>query len=238
VWPDLLSYPTLHWAQFTGAPELNTGNGAYTTFKIGPGETINVEVGDLFDESGVTTNDNGDLEYTPSYGTDYVLCAYAIGGTGGGRSPYSVNLNGTTTTPVNCTFTFGYWKNHPEAWGSVTSLTLGTVSYTKAQLLSILGTAVVGNGLVSLAHQLIAAKLNIAVNGADGSAVSGTIAAADAQIGGLVVPPVGSGFLSPSSTSAKTQILDDWNNGITGPGHCGDTPTGSTTWGRIKTLYR
>jgi hypothetical protein len=238
VWPDQLTYPTLHWAQFTGAPVLNTGGGAYTTFKLGPGETINVQVGDLFDEGGLTTNDAEELEYSSSFGTDYVVCAYAIGGTGGSRSGYSVNLYGTTTSPVNCTYTLGFWKTHPDAWGTVTSLTLGTVSYTKTQLLSILNQAVVGNGLVSLAHQLIAAKLNILVNGADPSAVSATITAADAQIGGLVVPPVGSGFLAPSATNSKTQILDDYNNGITGPGHCGDTPAQSTTWGKIKTLYR
>lgn len=35
----------------------------------------------------------------------------------------------------------GYWKNHPEAW-PVSSLKLGTVSYTKTQLLQILNTDV------------------------------------------------------------------------------------------------
>ena len=193
--------------------------------------------------SGVTTNSitgtsNGELDYSKDYGTDYAMCAFALGGVGGSRSGYSVNQYGATAQVVNCTFTFGYWKNHPEAWGSVTSLTLGTVTYTKAQLLQILSTQVVGNGLVSLAHQLIAAKLNILVNGADPTAVSATIAAADAQIGSLVVPPIGSGYLAPADTETKTQILDDYNNGITGPGHCGDTPARETTWGRIKTLYR
>ena len=238
VWPDQLSYPSLHWAQFTGAPTLNTGGGAYTTFKLGPGETINVELGDLFDESGLTTNDTGELEYTTSSGTDYVLCAYAIGGTGGTRSVYSLNGAGTTTAPVNCTFTLGYWKNHPAAWSSVATLMVGTVTYTNAQLMSILNTPAGGNGLISLAHQLITAKLNILVNGADATAISGTIGAADALIGGLVIPPVGGGFLAPGSTSALTETLDDWNNGIFGPGHCGDTPAKSSTWGRIKTLYR
>jgi hypothetical protein len=122
--------------------------------------------------------------------------------------------------PDGCTFTQGFWKNHEEDW-PVTSLTLGTVTYTQDQLLAILRRPVRGNGLVSLAHQLIAAKLNIAA-GADPSAISASIAAADAAIGALVIPPVGSGSLSPSSVSALVDALDDYNNGVTGPGHCDD----------------
>ena len=142
----------------------------------------------------------------------------------------------TSALVQNCTFTQGYWKNHPGVW-PVPSLTLGTVAYTQAQLLAIFGQPAAGNGLISLAHQLIAAKLNIA-NGADPTAISATILAADALIGGLVVPPVGAGFLAPASTSALTQALDDYNNGLTGPGHCGETPARTATWGQVKTLYR
>ncbi len=109
-----------------------------------------------------------------------------------------------------CAFTQGYWKNHPEAW-PVSSLKLGSVTYTKAQLLAILHEPVKGNGLVSLAHQLIAAKLNVA-NGADDSDIDDEIDAADALIDGLVVPPVGSGYLHPSQTSSLVDKLDDFNN--------------------------
>ena len=142
----------------------------------------------------------------------------------------------TLAAAQNCTFTIGYYKNHPEAW-PVTSLTLGTVSYTQAQLLSILNESAGGNGLIILAHQLIAAKLNVA-GGADPSFIASTIAASDAQIGGLVVPPVGSGSLTSASTSANAHTLDDWNNGITGPGHCGSSPTSNSTWGQLKSHYR
>src|SRR5206468_2504671 len=74
-----------------------------------------------------------------------------------------------------------------------------------------------------LAHQLIAAKLNVA-QGASPTAVASAIASADALIGALVVPPIGSGFLKPSATSALTDALDAYNSGTTGPGHCGDQP--------------
>jgi cysteine-rich repeat protein len=121
---------------------------------------------------------------------------------------------------ANCTYTQGFWKNHADAW-PVSSLTLGSVSYSKSQLISILQRPVAGNGLIQLAHQLIAAKLNVA-QGA--SRVGDTIAAADALIGSLVVPPVGSGTLPTSTTSGLTSALDSYNTGLTGPGHCGDQP--------------
>ena len=234
MWPSNESYPGLGWAHFTGVPTLNTFGGS--NFVLGSGESVIVEIGDLADESGLDTNSPGELEYSTTSSTDYVFCTFAIGGTSGTRSSFSLNAAGTTLQAQNCTFTVGYWKNHPEAW-PVTNLTLGTVNYTQAQLLQILNQPVSGNGLVSLAHQLIAAKLNI-LNGADGTVVNATIAAADAQIGALVIPPIGAGFLAPSSTSAKTQILDDWNNGITGPGHCASTQAHTGTWGALKSLYR
>ena len=117
-----------------------------------------------------------------------------------------------------CTLTQGYWKNHPEDW-PVVALTLGTVTYTQAQLLAILNTPVKGNGLISLAHQLIAAKLNIA-DGADDSDIDDAIEDADNLIGSLVIPPVGSGFISPSETSDLIGDLTDFNEGETGPGSC------------------
>jgi len=53
-----------------------------------------------------------------------------------------------------------------------------------------------------------------------------------------VVPPIGGGYLNPSDTSGLTQTLDDYNNGVTGPGHCGTVPTQPSTWGQVKALYR
>lgn len=232
VWPDLLSYPTLKWAFFTGAPTLNTFE-QYNSFILAANQTIRVELGDLNGETGVNTNMPEELVHN----TWYVVCTFAIGGSGRARSDYSENAEATLTIQgSNCTYTLGYWKTHEESW-PVASLTLGSVVYTKAQLLSILGQPVAGNGLISMSHQLIATKLNIA-NGASSASIAATVAAADAQIGALVVPPVGAGHLSPGSTSSKTQALDDFNNGVTGPGHCDETPATPSTWGRIKSLYR
>lgn len=119
---------------------------------------------------------------------------------------------------VACTYTQGYWKNHQENW-PVSSLQLGTPSYDQAQLLSIFNQPVEGNGLVSLAHQLAAAKLNVA-HGASTTDISTAIANADALIGSLIVPPVGSGVLSTEATSTLTSQLDAFNNGNAGIPHC------------------
>lgn len=69
----------------------------------------------------------------------------------------------------------------------------GAVSCSDQQLLQILNDPAQGNGLIILAHQLIAAKLNIA-HGADPADAAQAIADADAMIGSLVIPPIASGF--------------------------------------------
>ena len=112
---------------------------------------------------------------------------------------------------TSCVRGQGYWKNHPDQW-PVLQLLLGNNAYTKEQLLSILNQPVHGNGLVLLAHQLIAAKLNIA-NGADSSCIEETLADADALIGNLLVPPVGDGYLRPGDVSALADMLEDYNEG-------------------------
>jgi hypothetical protein len=106
----------------------------------------------------------------------------------------------------------GYWKNHPAQW-PVTQLQLGNVTYNQQQLLAILNTAVRTNGLVSVSHQEIAAKLNIA-NGAGASCVTQTLANLDALIGDLVIPPVGTGFLTPEATSSYVNTLNQYNEGF------------------------
>jgi hypothetical protein len=229
-WPQSLEQG-IDWARFYGQPTLNTFGGQYTTFELGPNESILIEIGDLADESGVTGT-LGELEY----GTQYHFCAFANDGIGKRGSELSLSVGTQTTVSTNCTYTQGYWKTHIEMWPGA-SIALGSVIYTQQELLSILNQPVQGNGLVSLAHQLIATKLNV-LGGADPTAAASAIASADALIGGLVVPPIGTGSLPPNQTSSLTQTLDDYNNGVIGPGHCGSVSTQKTSWGEVKTLFR
>jgi hypothetical protein len=134
-----------------------------------------------------------------------------------------------TGTPFACVRGQGYWKNHPDQW-PVTELQLGNVTYTQEQLLAILHEPVRGNGLLILAHQLIAAKLNIAA-GADPSCIQDAIAQADALIGDLVIPPIGDGYLAPRDVASLAGLLGRFNEGgmcapaCEGNPHSTPTPT-------------
>ena len=134
-----------------------------------------------------------------------------------------------TATPGGCVRTQGFWKNHPDQW-PVTELQLGNVTYDQQQLLDILHESVRGNGLLILAHQLIAAKLNIAA-GADPSCIEETIAAADALIGDLVIPPVGNGYIAPREAAPLAGILGRFNEGDMCAPSCdqGPRPTATPT---------
>lgn len=210
-----------------------SGNANLSRYNLAPGECVTVDVGDFLFDEGASTSCPGELVC----GTEYVFRAFGHATSTLNRSDFTTPNLSCSTLPCNqelghgCTLTQGYWKNHNDTvctldptsplcvvW-PVTNLNLGTVNYTEAQLLSILNTSASGNGLIALAHQLIAAKLNIA-NGADGTAVAQAILDADALIGGRVVPPVGTGSLANSATSALITALTNFNEGATGPGHC------------------
>jgi hypothetical protein len=229
VWPE----SPLAQAVFSGVATLHTWGTTERSFRLGLNESLDTEIGELFDETGVSGATANELVD----GVEYVFCVCANGGPETGRGALSSTLRKATTLQGNnCTYTQGFWKNHPNDW-PVKNLILGSVSYTKAQLLLILGESVAGNGLVSLAHQLIAAKLNLAY-GADSAAAFAAIISADALVGSLVVPPVGSGSLTTDQVSRLTQVLDDYNNGVTGPGHCPSVCAHPVTWGRLKGIYR
>lgn len=207
-----------------------SGNANPSRYNLGANECVSVRVGDFLFDEGASTNCADSLVC----GTTYVFRSFAHATNTLQRSDFTANRQ-CSTLPCNddttgCTLTQGYWKTHgpiPVGANSYTwpqsvqdnGLTLGNISYTADQLLSILNTPASGNGLLALAHQLIAAKLNIA-NGSDGSAIAADIAAADALIGNLIIPPIGSDYLAPGSTSALTTALSNYNEGGTGPGHC------------------
>jgi hypothetical protein len=182
--------------------------------EVGADECLTVKLGELGEESGVCSSCQP-LEC----GTEFVIRAKAKSDGQCEGSEHSCKVKGETKDcDKGCTLTQGFWKNHPEAW-PVSSLTLGSVTYSQDELLAILRQPVGGNGLVQLAHQLIAAKLNIA-SGADDADIADAIEDADALIDGLVVPPVGSGTLPTKTTSALNDELTGFNEGESGPGHC------------------
>jgi hypothetical protein len=203
-----------------------SGNANLSRYNLGPNQCVTVDVGEFFFDNGASTGCPGAL----LCGTAYVFHAFAHATSSTNRSDFTSTLQ-CSTLPcqpdvAGCTYTQGYWKTHgPIPSGNnlnewpVASLALGTVVYNDLELLGILDNPATGNGLVALAHQLIAAKLNIA-NGSNDSDIAAAVAAADTLIGNQIVPPVGSGYLAPSGTSGLTGTLTNYNEGATGPGHC------------------
>jgi len=206
-----------------------SGSANLSRYNLGPYECVTVNVGDFLFDNGASTNCAIGLDC----GTQYMFRAFGHGNSTYNRSDDTAVLGCATLDcghSTSCTFTQGYWKTHgiaPKgnntyAWpdaAKASGLQLGSVSYTAADLLSILNKPAAGNGLVALAHQLIAAKLNVAAGG-DPTAVAADIATSDALIGSLVIPPLGGGYLAPSLTSGLVGALSSYNEGATGPGHC------------------
>ena len=125
---------------------------------------------------------------------------------------------------TKCPLTLDSWKTHHKDW-PVTSLKLGTQSYTQKDLLTILRTPGKCDASWILAQQLIAAKLSIA-NGSDSTPVADTIQDADSLLAGFC------GRLAYNvKTSSKTgkkmvkaaNVLDNYNNGRLTP-NCGHKP--------------
>ena len=250
-WPADPASPLIKSAIFIGFPSLNTVDGT-TSFLLGANATADIQIGDIFDETGIQSSDRNEM----SEATPYVFRVRANGDsgdpTGGGTSfasglgqppsAFSDTHHASTKAPTaftDCVKTQGYWKNHPDAW-PVSAVKIGNVIYSKAQLLLIFDTPAAGNGLIFLVHQLTAAKLNIAAGAIAPAAVLAEIAAADALIGNLIVPPIGTGFLAPGVTSHLTDDLDGFNSEEnTGKIQCqGTVPVKERTWGELKSMYR
>jgi hypothetical protein len=211
-----LDDPRLYLCSFSGA---DGGVGGKSNYNLGKKESVVVEIGEsLFDDPGADTDEDEALYYR----TKYIFRAFAHASGTFGKSGNSGNqVAQTSPCGGECiTKTQGYWKTHfPDAWPQDVidnGLKLGNVTYTAQELEDIFNTPAQGNGLISLAHQLIAAKLNILSFGLPhdqnaAQAILDAIAAADALIGDLVVPPVGNGFLKPSDTSDLTETLTTYN---------------------------
>jgi len=132
---------------------------------------------------------------------------------------------------TGCTLTQGYWKTHSEygpapydaTWASLAGGADSPVFLSSQSWYEVFHTAPKGNAYYNLAHQYMAAKLNV-LAGADPSAVSSALASAEALFGaytpGDIAPLKGNDSLRKQFVDLAS-TLDDYNNGLTGPGHCG-----------------
>jgi hypothetical protein len=134
----------------------------------------------------------------------------------------------TVTVPCvdGCSLTPGYWKTHSsygparydDAWANIgedTIFFLSGQSYYQVLWTSPSG----GNAYYILAHAYIAAKLNV-LNGAGATAeVEAAIAYAE---GFFSTYTPGQTLTRPvrNMAIANATVLDNFNNGLIGPGHC------------------
>jgi hypothetical protein len=132
-----------------------------------------------------------------------------------------------------CTLTPGYWKTHSEfgpapyddTWTSIGEDTLffnSSQTYYDVLWTNPSG----GNAYYILAHQYIAAELNF-LNGADPSAAQAALDAATVLFN-TYTPEYVATLKGKAGTTLRAQfidlanILDQYNNGYIGPGHCSE----------------
>jgi hypothetical protein len=135
----------------------------------------------------------------------------------------SWTVDATVECDLGCTLTQGYWKTHSregpapydDAWALLGAAQEDTVFFSSGKTYyQVLWTAPKGNPDYILAHQYIAAQLNM-LNGASTPAnVQTAFDAATAYFSG--------GTASRSTILGWASLLDQYNNGIVGPGHCSE----------------
>lgn len=125
-------------------------------------------------------------------------------------------FNTAVPTSAGCTYTQGYYKNKGKGL-----LPSGNFFSSGKTYLQVLKTAPRGgNAYYILAHQYIAATLNIKYGASSTTDVNTAIATATAYFNGT------NSSLTRDQLIALAGTLDSYNNGVTGPGHCGRGDSG------------
>ena len=175
--------------------------GPYTEEECGPHTFVNV--------ASFTTNDTGAT----------------------GSNNHTVNITVPCADDGGCTLTQGYWKTHSQegpapyddAWLNLGPLQEDTPFFLSGQTwYQVLWTAPAGNVYYVLAHQYIAAKLNV-LNDADDSAIATALAQAEALLA-ATTPATAAGLKGGAKNTwlNLATTLDRYNNGLIGPGHCSE----------------
>ncbi|MFN8375903.1 MAG: hypothetical protein U0694_23900 [Anaerolineae bacterium] len=130
-----------------------------------------------------------------------------------------------------CTLTQGYWKTHsaygpaPTDSGWFTTATPNgpdtTFFLSGRSWYQVFWTPPAGNAYYNLAHQYMAAKLNILNGASSTAAVNAAITAAEAFFN-TYTPSSNLSRTARQQALAWAATLDQYNNGLIGPGHCSE----------------
>ena len=249
-----------YWGTFTGSADCSgysfTGTFITTRTSFDVDYSVSLLEGStvLATVAGVQTVSIPGLTFTLAGPWGLTLCGdYTVSGSYHIRTPdndtrtFAAAFTCTCPTDDACHFTPGFWKNHPEVW-PLTSVTLGGVTYSKAQAIVILQKPVRGDATIILAHHLIAAILNVA-NGASHS-INGAIADANAFLAAHPLYSAPSGDAKTEGENIKNELAG--YNEIGCPpgvpitkalssstsGGAKATGTQTSTWGALKGSYR
>jgi hypothetical protein len=221
---------------------------------------------------GTVCNNEAPKTFTYSRTIEYSVCGdYTVDNT----SSFVTNDTGTTgsdswTVAVSvpcvggCTLTPGYWKTHSEFgpapyddnWAQLPN-GANTIFFLSGQTYyEVLWTPARGIGYYILASQYIAAQLNF-LNGADPSAAQAAFNEAT-ELFNTYTPDEVADARGKNGKALRDQfielakMLDEYNNGLTGPGHCSEdvvnyetafamgdaavcfTDLGGATWGWVN----
>ncbi|HJR80259.1 MAG TPA: hypothetical protein VJ821_09315 [Anaerolineales bacterium] len=146
-----------------------------------------------------------------------------------GSDSWTVNAN--VACELGCTLTQGYWKTHSRegpapydtAWQNLGPLEEDTLFFKSGKTwYTVFWTPPAGNAYYNLAHQYMAAKLNI-LNGASSTpAVDAAIAGAEALFNAQGIGDTTLTKAERTQALAYAATLDQYNNGLIGPGHCSE----------------
>lgn len=145
----------------------------------------------------------------------------------------SATVNVTCTTIGTCTLTQGYWKTHSqqgpapydaEGWGALGGDEEGEIFFLSGMTwLEVFNTAPKGNAYYNLAHQYMAAYLNVANGASVPSEVQDALDDAEDLFNNYTPEDIaalkGNNALRQEFI-ALAGILGSYNEGQIGPGHC------------------
>jgi hypothetical protein len=184
------------------------------------------------------TNGSKAITYTKVFDADELQCGQQ---TVPNTATSTTNDNGVRDTATSnvvidvrcaggCTLTQGYWKTHSrqgpapydDTWALLGAGQENTPFFSSGKsYYQVLWTAPQGNVYYILAQQYIAAKLN-ALNGASTTpAVDAAITAAESFFA-TKTPTSSLTKAERAAAIANATTLDNYNNGVVGPGHCSE----------------
>ncbi|HEU4560487.1 MAG TPA: hypothetical protein VFS20_21735 [Longimicrobium sp.] len=136
-----------------------------------------------------------------------------------------------TVSGQGCTLTQGYWKNHADpsqkrfdsVWNNLPNGGATAFYHSGKSWLGVFNTPPAGNAYYTLAHQFMAARLNVLGGAATTPAVDAAMNAAHGFFSNPAnVPSVKLSNAVKATLTGHAGMLASYNEGATGPGHCSE----------------